>query len=195
MAFRSNIPVSEIRFFARKRGDYMISDHALEKEKQFIFSPKDVYENALVEEVDIRKPVPRIAASKTQPCEIKREGKKHVLVVEDDVDTRILINRLLENCGYRTTLAEDGIDALLHMGKSEYDLILSDVNMPNLDGFKLLEMKNQKGIETPVIFLTSRTSSEDEKKGFELGAMDYINKPINKEILLLRVKNVIKKQK
>jgi DNA-binding response OmpR family regulator len=158
-------------------------------------TPKDAYKNVLVEEVDFREPAPRIAAPKTQLCEIKREGKKHVLVVEDDVDTRILINRLLENCGYRTTLAEDGIDALLHMGKSEYDLILSDVEMPNLDGFKLLEMKNQKGIETPVIFLTSKTGHEDEEKGYELGAIDYIKKPIKKEILLLRIKKVIEKQK
>jgi CheY-like chemotaxis protein/energy-coupling factor transporter ATP-binding protein EcfA2 len=192
---RSDIPVSEIRSFAKKRGDYLTSDHAIEKVKKFISTPKDAYKYVLVEEVDFREPAPRIAAPKTQPCEIKREGKKHVLVVEDDVDTRILINRLLENSGYITRLAEDGIDALLHMGKSEYDLILSDVNMPNLDGFKLLEMKNQKGIETPVIFLTSRTSSEDEKKGFELGAIDYIKKPIKKEILLLRIKKVIEKQK
>ncbi len=81
------------------------------------------------------------------------------------------------------------------MGKSEYDLILSDVEMPNLDGFKLLEMKNQKGIETPVIFLTSKTGHEDEEKGYELGAIDYIKKPIKKEILLLRIKKVIEKQK
>ncbi len=192
---RSNIPVSEIRSFARKRGDYLTSDHAIEKVKKFMSTPKDAYKNTLVEEVDIRKPTPKIAAPKAQPSEITREDKKHVLVVEDDIDTRILINRLLENSGYRTTLAEDGIDALLHMGRSEYDLILSDVEMPNLDGFKLLEMKNQKGIETPVIFLTSKTGHEDEEKGFELGAIDYIKKPFKKEILLLRVKKVIEKQK
>ena len=192
---RSNIPVSEIRSFARKRGDYLIGDHTLEKVKKFISTPEDAYKYVLVEDVDFRKPAPKIAAPKAQPGEIKREGKKHVLVVEDDVDTRILINRILENSGYRTTLAEDGIDALLHMGKSEYDLILSDVEMPNLDGFKLLEMKNQKGIETPVIFLTSKAGHEDEEKGYELGAIDYLKKPVKKEMLLLRVKKVIEKQK
>ncbi len=81
------------------------------------------------------------------------------------------------------------------MGEAQYDLILSDINTPNLDGFKLLEMKNQKGIETPVIFLTARGRAEDEKRGLELGAVDYIKKPIQKEALLLRIKNVIKKQK
>lgn len=81
------------------------------------------------------------------------------------------------------------------MGEVQYDLILSDVSMPNLDGFKLLEMKNQKGIETPVIFITARARSEDEKRGFELGAVDYIKKPIQKEALLSRVKHAIEKQK
>jgi DNA-binding response OmpR family regulator len=81
------------------------------------------------------------------------------------------------------------------MGEVQYDLILSDVSMPNLDGFKLLEIKNQEGIETPVIFITARARSEDEKRGFELAAVDYIKKPIQKEALLSRVKHVIEKQK
>ena len=116
-----------------------------------------------------------------------------ILVIDDDEDMRLLIGRLLENSGYKVTLAGDGIDALLEMGKTSFDLILADVNMPNLDGFKLLEMKTQKGIEGPVVFLTSRTSAEDEKKGFELGAADYVKKPIQKEILLLRVRNLLEK--
>ena len=63
--------------------------------------------------------------------------------------------------------------------------------MPNLDGFKLLEMMGQKGIKAPVIFMTSRTDPEDELRGFKLGAMDYIKKPIQKEILLLRVERAL----
>ena len=77
-------------------------------------------------------------------------------------------------------------------GKDEYSLIISDVNMPNMDGFKLLEMKNQQGIDTPVVFLTSKSDSVDEIKGFELGAMDYIKKPFKKEILLLRIGKALK---
>jgi len=192
---RSNIPASEIRSFAHERGDYLISHHALEKINSFIFSPKDVYEKVLVEEVGIHKLISKTIAAHTQPDVEKREEKRRILIVEDDTVTRTLLARLLEKSGYDITLAKDGIDALLRMGKGEYDLILSDVNMPNLNGFKLLEMKNQKGIETPVIFLTSMMGPEDEQKGFELGAMDYIKKPIQKDILLLRVKNVIEKQK
>jgi len=191
----SNLSISEIRSFAQKRGDYLISHHALEKVKSLIFSPIDVYEQVLVEEIDFQKVTPEIIAPSAQLPQEEKQDKRQILVAEDDKVTRVLISRLLENSGYIVTTAEDGIDALLRMGEVQYDLILSDVSMPNLDGFKLLEMKNQKGIETPVIFLTARARSEDEKRGFELGAVDYIKKPIQKETLLSRVKHAIEKQK
>ena len=191
----SNLSISEIRSFAQKRGDYLISHHALEKVKSLIFSPIDVYEQVLVEEIDFQKVTPEIIAPSAQLPQEEKQDKRQILVAEDDKVTRVLISRLLENSGYIVTTAEDGIDALLRMGEVQYDLILSDISMPNLDGFKLLEMKNQKGIETPVIFLTARARSEDEKRGFELGAVDYIKKPIQKETLLSRVKHAIEKQK
>ncbi len=192
---RSNIPVSEIRSFAQERGDYLINNHALEKVRNFIFTPKDIYEKVLVEEIGLKRLTPEKTIPRTAPPETKAEDQASILVVEDDQDTGKLITRFLENQGYKVTTAEDGIAALLYLGKKDFDLILSDINMPNLDGFKLLEMMSQKGIEAPVIFLTSRTSPEDEERGFELGAMDYIKKPIQKEILLLRVKNVLEKIK
>ena len=194
-AVRSNITISDIRSLARKRGDHLISHHALDKVKKLIFPPKDVYENVLVEETSFQKVTPEIIVPQAQLPGKKKGDKGRILVAEDDKVPRALITRLLENSGYIVTIAEDGIDALLRMGEASYDLILSDINMPNLDGFKLLEMKNQKSIETPVIFITGSSSSEDKKKGFELGAADYIKKPIDKEALLLSVKNVIEKQK
>jgi len=88
-------------------------------------------------------------------------------------------------------LATDGIDALITLAKEEFDLIISDINMPNLDGFKLLEIKNQKGIGAPLIFLTGRVGEEDEIKGLEMGALDYLKKPVKKDILLLKIRNVL----
>lgn len=192
---RSNIPISEIRSFVRKRGDYLISNHAVEKVKELIFTPNDVYENVLVEDVEFEWPKPEKVVPTTLSPETKTGDQESILIVEDDEDSRKLITRLLENQGYRVTISEDGIDALLYLGKKDFDLILSDINMPNLDGFKLLEMMNQKGIEAPVVFLSSRDRGEDEKRGLELGAMDYIKKPIQKEILLLRVKSALEKSK
>lgn len=190
---RSNVPISEMRCFAYKRGDYLISHHALEKLKNFVFPPKDVYEKILVEEVGLQKLTPKTIVPGMPPGQEKRKEKRRILVVEDDVVTRTLLAKILESEGYTPMLAKDGIDALLHMEKSDYDLILSDVDMPNLDGFKVLEMKDQMGIKTPVIFLTSKSDPEDERRGFELGAMDYIKKPIQREILLLRIKKVVEK--
>lgn len=200
----SDMPIQEIRNFIRKRGDYLMSDHAVEKVKKLLFSPKDVYEKVLVEdrEFGVRRPVEEeqevTVEGKRQQVTLadKKIGdKRSILIAEDDKDTQILLARLLENQGYEVTIAGDGIEALLYLGKKDFHLILSDIDMPNLDGLKLLEMKKQKGIETPVVFLTARTGEESELRGFELGAADYIKKPIQKEVLLLRVKNVLKSTK
>jgi DNA-binding response OmpR family regulator len=67
--------------------------------------------------------------------------------------------------------------------------------MPNLDGFKLIEMIHQKGIAVPLIFLTGSTTEQDEVRGFELGAVDYMRKPIRKELLLSRVRNALEKNR
>lgn len=190
---RSNIPISKIRSIARKRGDYLISQHAVEKIRNLIFTPKDVYENVLIEDLELEWSKPEKTVPETATPATKKAGQKSILIVDDDEDTRKLIARLLENQGYRVTISEDGIDALLCLAKKSFDLILSDVNMPNLDGFKFLEMINQKELEVSVVFLSSRDRAEDEKKGLELGAMDYIKKPIQKEILLLRVKSALEK--
>jgi type IV pilus assembly protein PilB len=189
---RDGFSIAEIRAFAHQRGDYLITDHALEKMRNHVFAPKDIYDKVLAEEIDFGKLVlEKDPAKITQPPKLKTKGSPLILIVEDDGLTQKLIARLLENRGYRVAIAGDGIEALLYLGKEEFDLIISDVNMPNLDGFKLLEMIGQKGIKAPVIFMTSRIDPEDEAMGFKLGAMDYIKKPIQKEILLQRVERAL----
>jgi type II secretory ATPase GspE/PulE/Tfp pilus assembly ATPase PilB-like protein/DNA-binding response OmpR family regulator len=190
---RSGAPIAEIRNAVRDRGDFLISTHAVEKVKKLLFAPKDVYEQVLVEELAFEeKRAPK--AGHDMPVSEKAKGaEKSILVVEDDLDSRKLIARFLKNSGYTVTSAEDGVGALMQLGKQRFDLIISDVNMPNLNGFKLLEMKGQKGIETPVIFLTSRSDPEDMERGLGLGAADYITKPTKKEILLSKVKAVLEK--
>ncbi len=121
----------------------------------------------------------------------KESRTPSILVVEDDEDTRKLITRFLESEGYQVFSAGDGVEALLQLGSRDFDLVLSDVDMPNLDGFKLLEMMAQKRLDYPVILLTSRDDPGDEEMGLELGAMDYIRKPIKRELLLLRVRRTL----
>jgi len=180
---RAGKPIAEIRDFAKKRGDYLISDHAMDKVRAQIFSFREVYEKVLAEE-------PELNEGKKEPNRVPA-GVSKVLIVEDDPDSAALIERFLKGAGIEADKSTDGIEALLALGRERYDLILSDVEMPNLDGFKLVEMKKQKGIDTPVLFLTGRTSPEDEARGLELGAVDYIRKPIEKGVLLLRVKNAL----
>jgi len=189
---RANIPISEVRSFAQERGDYLISHHAVEKVKDLLFTPKDVYEKVLAEEKKIVRIGQKEIALKTAP-ETEAAAQASILVAEDDEDTRKLIGRLLKEEDYEVTTSKDGIEALLHLGKKHFDLILSDIRMPNFDGLKLLEMIKQKGIKAPVIFLTAMAAAEEEQKGLELGAMDYIKKPIRKEIFLLRVKSALEK--
>lgn len=116
-----------------------------------------------------------------------------ILIVEDDKVTQRILEVTLAQQGYHVSVAEDGVDALFALGQKKFDLIISDIMMPNLDGFKLLEFTRQKGVQSPIIFLTSSPHEEDEIKAFEMGAADYIKKPVQKAVILIRVKNALKK--
>ena len=116
-----------------------------------------------------------------------------ILVVEDEIVTQRLTRKILEERGYEVVVAGDGVEALMALGKINFDLILCDINMPNLDGFKLVEFLNTKNIFIPVIFITVREDVEDEIRGLALGAKDYIRKPVNRDLLLLRIRKALDK--
>ena len=190
---RSGEPIAGIRSFIQQRGDYLISNHAAEKIRTLTIALKDVHEKIFLEERVPRKIMP--ASMDVQSALDKGKVAGAILLVEDDEDTQKQITRILESAFYEVTTARDGIEALTRLEQKDFDLILSDITMPNLDGFKLIEMIQQKGIVTPVIFLTGSTSEQDEMRGFELGAADYIIKPIRrKELLLSRILNALKKR-
>ncbi len=187
---RSGEPIATIRSFIHQRGDFLISQHAVEKVRTLTTALKDICEKILLEETDLRKR-PHEQGAPATPFE--EEKRPRILLVEDDEDTQKLITRFLENASYDVIPAMDGIDALMRLGQKDFDLILSDITMPNLDGFKLMEMVHQKGIDAPIILLTGSTNEQDEMHGFELGAVDYLRKPIRKEQLLPRVRNALKR--
>jgi len=189
---RSADNIAGIRAFIQRRGDYLISNHAAEKVRALTVALKDVNEKILLEEKISRESGPSSLDVESSLEAVKGSGT--ILLVEDDDDTQKLITRILESVPYDVTIAGDGIEALTCLEQKDFDLILSDINMPNLDGFKLTEMINQKGIVAPIIFLTSSASEQDEMRGFELGAVDFIRKPIRKELLLSRVRNVLNKR-
>jgi CheY-like chemotaxis protein len=115
-----------------------------------------------------------------------------VLVVEDEIVTREHLVAILTAARYDVVAAGDGADALLLLSRRPFDLILSDIVMPLLDGFKLLEVVRDKRIETPVVFLTGRPGSGAEAKALRLGAVDYVTKPIDREVLLRRLANALR---
>lgn len=120
------------------------------------------------------------------------ESKASILVVEDNPTYQMLISETLKSEGYEVEVAPDGIVALMQLTKNKFDLILSDVLMPNFNGFQLLEYMNENKIDNPVVFLSGQTSPEDEEKGLRMGAIDYIHKPFDSKLLLLRIENIIK---
>ncbi|AXE29314.1 two-component system response regulator [Chromobacterium phragmitis] len=113
-----------------------------------------------------------------------------VLAVDDTPDNLALISDLLHRA-YRIKVATGGARALQIVASAEPDLILLDVMMPEMDGYEVLRrlQASRPGFDVPVIFLTAKQEAEDETAGLQLGAADYIHKPINPGILMARVRN------
>ena len=115
-----------------------------------------------------------------------------VLVVEDEPVTRAVLEGFLSLAEYDVTAVGDGADALFQLSSRRFDLILTDIAMPSVDGLALAEVVTRKGLHTPVIFVTGQPGDELEVKGLALGAVDYIRKPVRKDVLLLRVRKALR---
>jgi DNA-binding response OmpR family regulator/DNA-binding CsgD family transcriptional regulator len=121
---------------------------------------------------------------------INNESKGIVLIVDDSADALGMLNETLASEGYTVFVAMDGIQALAVAGRMAPDIVLMDATMPNMDGFEACKelKKNSELNDIPVIFMTGLTESENVIKGFEAGGVDYINKPVKLDELLVRVK-------
>ncbi len=120
-------------------------------------------------------------------------GKPMILIVDDNPENLQLMGKLLSDNGYEVGVAQDGEKALSFVKKTHPDLILLDVMMPGMDGFKVCrELKKQLVTQhIPVIFLTAKNETEDIVSGFEAGGVDYVTKPAITEELLARIKTHI----
>lgn len=118
---------------------------------------------------------------------------KHILLVEDDFDYASILKQYLEFSGFKVTWAKNGKEALLLFPKTQPDICILDVMMPQMDGFTLAEKIVDDYPETPFIFLTAKSLQEDKIKGLKLGADDYIVKPFEVEELILRIGNILKR--
>ena len=122
----------------------------------------------------------------------ERDARRTVLVVEDNVLNRELTNALLKTAGYHVLLAKDGAEALMLVGREQVDLILMDIDLPFIDGHKVLEALHDKGIQVPAIFISGLPGEGPEVRAFEIGAADFIHKPVKNTVLLARVAKVLK---
>ncbi|MBS3769456.1 MAG: response regulator, partial [Bacteroidales bacterium] len=118
----------------------------------------------------------------------KEESK--ILLIDDSVQNLKLLGNMLREKDYQIALARDGKEGLQLAKKIYPDLILLDIMMPDLDGYEVCKQlkEDEQTKDIPVIFLTAKTSNEDLVKGFQLGGVDYITKPFNREELFMRIK-------
>lgn len=114
-----------------------------------------------------------------------------ILAVDDEEAIADLICDALELAGFRTVRAAHGMEALRTLRESSVDLVVLDIGMPVMDGFEVLERMRANGDRRPVIILTARQDREDVRRGFDLGADDFVRKPFGIEELTLRVKAVL----
>ena len=116
----------------------------------------------------------------------------NILLLEDDVILQEIIEEFLVEKGYHVESFFDGEKALDAIASGSYDLLLLDVNVPNIDGFEILSYLREIGNTTPAVYITSLSGVEDLKKGFDLGADDYLKKPFELEELNARIEHIVR---
>ena len=116
-----------------------------------------------------------------------------ILVVDDDLELLRLIAFALRQAGYLVVEAQDGPSALEGFDRERPDLVILDVNMPRLNGFEILKRIRAGGSTTPVMMLTVRSTEEDQVRGLDLGADDYLAKPFSPRTLLARVRALLRR--
>ena len=120
------------------------------------------------------------------------QNKHHILVVDDDDRIRELVKEYLNENGYVVSTGNSAEEAKIRLGYFKFDLIVLDVMMPGQSGFELTQ-EIKKNSNVPIILLTAKGEVENRIQGLELGADDYLGKPFEPKELLLRIKNLIKK--
>ena len=120
--------------------------------------------------------------------------EKYILVVEDDYKSQQLLQQFLTSNGYKVDCANDGLEGIQMYKDRNYNLILLDIVMPNLDGFSMCKMIRKESY-VPIIFVTALSSESDQIKGFDLLCDDYIVKPFSYNLLIKRIEAVLRRSK
>lgn len=116
-----------------------------------------------------------------------------ILIVEDDANLALLYQSTLKKGQFDVITARNGIEALDLFDKHTIDLVISDIMMPDLDGYELAEAIRTSNKAIPILFITAKDTFEDKKKGFDLGVDDYMVKPIDVNEMILRVEALLRR--
>ncbi|MDR1219051.1 MAG: diguanylate cyclase [Treponema sp.] len=145
---------------------------------------------ALANAMDYTEAAAKCAGLYKTLTSIKPETKRSILIIDDDMVNHVALSGMLSS-DYTLFSATSGKEAIEFLKKEKPDLILLDIIMPEMDGFEVLkQLKTNKAVESiPIIIITSRTNTDDEEKGFELGAADYIARPFKTAIVKARIRN------
>ncbi len=119
----------------------------------------------------------------------------HILVVDDDKNTRMFLSAVLENAGYTVYTACDGVDALRVMDGEHIDLVVLDIMMPKMDGYEFTRILRESDNNLPILMVSAKQLPADKHKGFLVGTDDYITKPIDDEEMLYRIKALLRRAK
>jgi DNA-binding SARP family transcriptional activator len=139
----------------------------------------------------LHREIVNLRAKTSSQAASAEDFRKNILVVEDNVLSRELTNAVLKAAGYNVMIAKDGAEALMTIGRERVDLLLLDVDLPFIDGHSLLKAIRENGLEIPAIFISGLPGDEVEIKAFEIGAADFIRKPVKNNVLLARVSKVL----
>ena len=119
----------------------------------------------------------------------------HILVVDDDKNTRRLLRAVLEAEHYTVTTACDGEEALAVLDREHIDLAILDIMMPHMDGYEFTSLLRAERNDLPILMVTAKQLPEDKKRGFLVGTDDYMTKPIDEEEMLLRIRALLRRAK
>lgn len=119
--------------------------------------------------------------------------KPHIFLVEDDLSFGAVLKSYLEINDFDVDWVDDGQHALSQFKKSDYEICILDVMLPNVDGFTIAAEIRKINTEIPILFLTAKNLREDVLKGYKTGADDYITKPFDTEVLIFKLKAILKR--
>jgi len=122
------------------------------------------------------------------------EAQKKILLVEDDPNFGTILKDYLIMNDYEVTHAKNGMEGFEKFKKDDFDLCILDVMMPYKDGFTLAKEIREKNTDVPIVFLTAKAMKEDVLKGYKVGADDYLNKPFDSEVLLMKIKAIMQRK-